>query len=168
MSFLQTRAVVLNVIDYGESDKIVTFFTEQFGKINSTWTDHFMKLLDRYGAILEKIQNRANIEEGNGKDITAVNAAIQLAKTAIMSAQEAITQQAANSYEIDESEIATTDDKATESGQNELVQRFRIAFQNIHNLMFGDLHSLGNGPIASVRKAVQDAFQALNQISNQN
>lgn len=33
MSFLQTRAVVLNVIDYGESDKIVTFFTEQYGKI---------------------------------------------------------------------------------------------------------------------------------------
>ncbi len=32
-SFLQTTAIVVKVVDYGESDKIVTFFTETFGKI---------------------------------------------------------------------------------------------------------------------------------------
>lgn len=33
MSFLQSRAIVLKVTDYGESDKIVTFYTQQFGKL---------------------------------------------------------------------------------------------------------------------------------------
>lgn len=35
MSFLQSRAIVLKVTDYGESDKIVTFYTQQFGKLKA-------------------------------------------------------------------------------------------------------------------------------------
>ncbi|MDP2651933.1 MAG: hypothetical protein Q8O94_02245, partial [bacterium] len=33
--------------------------TSQFENINTVWTDHFMNLLDRYDAILQKIQARA-------------------------------------------------------------------------------------------------------------
>jgi len=35
MSFLQSRAIVLKVTDYGESDKIVTFYTQHFGKLKA-------------------------------------------------------------------------------------------------------------------------------------
>ncbi|MFH1215360.1 MAG: DNA repair protein RecO [Pseudomonadota bacterium] len=34
MSYLETRSIVIKVMDYGESDKIITFFTEHFGKLN--------------------------------------------------------------------------------------------------------------------------------------
>ncbi|OKY73793.1 MAG: DNA repair protein RecO [Desulfobulbaceae bacterium DB1] len=34
MSYLQSRSIVIKVMDYGESDKIITFFTEDFGKVN--------------------------------------------------------------------------------------------------------------------------------------
>lgn len=33
MAYIQTKAVVLKVMDYGESDKIVTFFTQDHGKL---------------------------------------------------------------------------------------------------------------------------------------
>jgi len=35
MSFLQSRAIVLKVMDYGESDKIVIFYTQHFGKLKA-------------------------------------------------------------------------------------------------------------------------------------
>ncbi|MCB2183158.1 MAG: DNA repair protein RecO [Desulfobulbaceae bacterium] len=35
MSSLQTKAIVLKVIDYGESDKIITFYTESHGKLKA-------------------------------------------------------------------------------------------------------------------------------------
>jgi DNA repair protein RecO (recombination protein O) len=35
MSFFQSRAIVLQVTDYGESDKIVTLYTSQFGKLKA-------------------------------------------------------------------------------------------------------------------------------------
>ena len=35
MSFLQGPAIVLKVTDYGESDKIVTFYTQHFGKLKA-------------------------------------------------------------------------------------------------------------------------------------
>ncbi|MBI4791814.1 MAG: DNA repair protein RecO [Deltaproteobacteria bacterium] len=35
MSFLESRAIVLQVTDYGESDKIVTLYTSQFGKLKA-------------------------------------------------------------------------------------------------------------------------------------
>jgi DNA repair protein RecO (recombination protein O) len=35
MSFLQSQAIVLQVTDYGESDKIVTLFTDRFGKLKA-------------------------------------------------------------------------------------------------------------------------------------
>lgn len=33
MTFLETKAIVIKVADYGESDKIITFFSEQRGKL---------------------------------------------------------------------------------------------------------------------------------------
>lgn len=35
MSFLQSQAIVLQVTDYGESDKIVTLYTARFGKLKA-------------------------------------------------------------------------------------------------------------------------------------
>ncbi|MBI5558101.1 MAG: DNA repair protein RecO [Deltaproteobacteria bacterium] len=35
MSFLRSKAIVLKAVDYGESDKIVTFYTQEFGKLTA-------------------------------------------------------------------------------------------------------------------------------------
>ncbi len=137
---------------------------KQFDKQNSTWTDHFMKLLDRFDAILMKIQERANIAAGNGKDITATTAAIASAKTAIASARTAVTVQAAKTYVLDPSALPTATATTTPNGQEELLRGLRDSFKNLHNTLFKDLFALRDGPMADVRKAVQNALQTLGKI----
>lgn len=48
----KSRAVILRVIDFGEADRLVTFFTEDFGKIKGV-AKHAKKSKKRFGAGLE-------------------------------------------------------------------------------------------------------------------
>ncbi len=137
---------------------------KQFEKQNSTWTDHFMKVLDRLDAISLKIQDRATIAAGTGKDISTVTAAITAAQTAIASARAAVIAQAAKTYVLDPSTIAPTTATTTPSGQEELMQGVRASFKNLHNSLFRDLFVLRDGPLTDARKAVQNALQALSKI----
>lgn len=137
---------------------------KQFEKQNSTWTDHFMKVLDRLDAISLKIQDRATTAAGNGKDISTVTAAIAAAQTAIASARTAVIAQAAKTYVLDPSTIAPTTATTTPSGQEELMQGVRASFKNLHNSLFRDLFVLRDGPLTDARKAVQNALQALSKI----
>lgn len=138
---------------------------KQFDKQNATWTDHFMKLLDRFDAILVKIQERANIAAGNGKDITSTTAAISSAKTTIVTARTAVTTQAAKTYALNPSAIATTTvATTTPSGQEELMRSLRSSFKGLHNTLFKDLFALRDGPMADARRAVQNAIQTLGKI----
>ena len=139
---------------------------KQFEKQNSTWTDHFMKVLDRLDAISLKIQDRATTAAGNGKDISTATAAIAAAQTAIASARTAVIAQAAKTYVLDPSTIVPTTTTATTTpgGQEELMQGVRASFKNLHNLLFRDLFVLRDGPLTDARKAVQNALQALSKI----
>ncbi|MFZ3044227.1 MAG: hypothetical protein WA058_03950, partial [Minisyncoccia bacterium] len=138
---------------------------KQFENLNATWTDHFAKQLTRYTAILQKMQARSDIAAGKGKDVTAVNATIQSAKTVIATAQTAVTAQAAKIYTLDPSAVATTTTATTtSSGQEELKKNLKIAFQNLHSTLFKDLFALRDGPMTDVRKALQNALAELGKI----
>lgn len=137
--------------------------TEQFDRLNKKWTDHFIQLLDRYGDIVLKIQERADKAAANGSNTAAVNASIQSAQTAIENARDAVVAQAAASYTLDTSALATEATMTTE-GQEKLLGGLRTAFQDLHKDLFNDLFALRDGAMRDTRGAVQAALQALSQI----
>ena len=137
---------------------------EQLENLNKKWTDRFAQLLERYGDILLKIQERSNIAAANGKDTTAANAAIQSANSAIATAQTAVTAQAAKTYVLDASSITTSAETTTSSGQSELMKALRTQFQKLQKALLNDLFALRDGAMKDARTAVQSALQALSQI----
>jgi len=137
----------------------------QFDNLNSTWTDKFMNQLDRYDAILQKIQDRAAVVGSDGKDIASTTLVTQLARTAILNVRTEIVAQAAKIYSLDPSIIPSTA-TSTPSGQEKIMKSLRASFQVLHSTLFKDLFALRDGLMKDARKAVQDALQALNQISN--
>lgn len=146
--------------------QLVEHLSGAFDRINKTWTNHFSRLLDRYDAILQKIQDRARVAGERGKSVTAANAAIEAAHTAITSARGAVAVQAARTYVPDLSSASTTTVIATStpSGQKQIMQGFRTAFQTLRDELFGDLFALRDGQMKEVRTAMQAAFHALSRI----
>ncbi len=138
----------------------------QFNQINQVWTQHFSQMLDRYTAILQKIQDRATAAASAGKDVTATNAAIQAAQAAITSARAAVAAQAAKTYTLDLSATSTpvTAATSTPEGQGQIMQGLKDAFQTLRQQLFGDLFALRDGPMTDTRTAVQSALQTLGQI----
>lgn len=136
----------------------------QFEKLNTTWTNHFMNLLEHYDAIVKKMQKRADIAAGNGKDVTAATTAIQTAVAAIETARTAVTAQAAKTYTLDATIITTTNATTTPNGQSELLRALKTSFQTMHSSLFADLFALRDGPMRAARSAVQAALQALGQV----
>lgn len=137
---------------------------KKFDNLNETWTDHFMKELDHYDAVLQKIQDRADIAAGKGNDVSSVTTAIQSATTAIESARTLVTAQAAKTYTPDTSSITVTTATTTPNGQSELMKALRTSFQNLHNTLFKDLFALRDGAMKDARKAVQNALQVLKSV----
>lgn len=136
----------------------------QFEELNKKWTDHFIQLLERYEAVLVKIQERTDIAATNGKDITAVNSAIQSADTAIENARTAVVAQSAKAYVLDASALANTTATATASGQDKLLKSLRTEFQTLHRALFKDLYALRDGVMKNARSSVREALRALSQI----
>ena len=137
----------------------------QFDRLNSTWTDHFAQTLDRLDAILQKITDRAATAASAGKDVTATDASIATAKTAIASARTAVSAQAAKTYTLDASVVVTTSATTTDSGQGELMNGLRTAFKGLHQALFNDLFALRDGAMKDARSAVQEALRTLSQVS---
>ena len=132
--------------------------TAQFDGLNAKWTNHFLELLDRYEAVVEKLQARVDTAAGAGTDATAVAAAMESATAAIESARAAVTAQAARTYTLDVSTVTTS---TTDQGQSELMRGLRASFQSLHRALFKDLYALRDGPMKDVRKAVQSAIATL-------
>ena len=141
---------------------------KQFENLNSTWTNQFMRTLDRHDAILKKIETRAATSTGAGNDNPATIAAIQSAKTAIATARTAVTAQAAKVYTLDPAAVTTTTATTTPNGQTELMKKLKNSFQELHKTLFKDLFALRDGPMTDARKAVQNALRTLGKISGDN
>lgn len=135
---------------------------KQFDNLNKTWTDNFSQTLDRFDALLQKIQDRAAIAATGGKDIATVTAALQAARTAVSNARTAVIAQTAKAYSLTLAALPTTA-TATTIGQEKLTQALRTTFQNLHTTLFQDLFALRDGPMTDARKAVQNALQTLGQ-----
>ena len=162
----QREKVAQRLLDIQDKVKqqLAERIASQFDTLNEKWTDHFMNLLDRYDALLGKVQSRRDIAEANGKDVTAVDAAIESAETAITDARTAVTAQAATTYTFDPSTIPATA-TGTPSGQERLMQSLRQSFQALHTGLFQDLFALRDGVMKDARSALQNALQTLGQIS---
>ncbi|MDP1690273.1 MAG: hypothetical protein Q8L52_03690 [bacterium] len=143
-----------------QAQKIAT----RFDNLNTTWTNNFAQLLDRYGVIVQKMEARSVIAAAAGKDVTAANAAIQAAVTSIATAQAAVVAQAAKTYVPDTSTVSVTTAVTTAKGQEDLMRGLKTSFQNLHSTLFKDLFALRDGPMTSARKAVQNALQALGKV----
>lgn len=161
----QRAKVVQRLLDI--QDKVKQQLAEniagQFDALNAKWTDHFTNVLDRYDALLGKIQARADIAAGKGKDVASTTAAIQSAETAITAARTAVLAQAAETFTFDASTIPATA-TSTPSGQEKIMQSLRKSFQTLHNSLFQDLFALRDGVMRDARMAVQNALQTLGQI----
>lgn len=145
-----------------EKQQLAQRLAKQFDTLNMTWTDHFIQLLDRYDALLQKMQDRAAIAATNGKDMTTVTAAIQAARAATVTARTAVVAQAAKTYSLTPAAIPTTT-TATTNGQEKLKQALRATFQDLHKVLFKDLFALRDGPMTDARKAVQNALQTFSE-----
>lgn len=141
---------------------------ERFENLNKAWTDEFAKKLDRFNTMLQKMEARAATAGANGKDVTAANAAIQIAKNVVATTQAMVTVQAAKTYIPDTSSLATTAVVTTPQGQEELTKALKTSFQTLHTALFKDLFALRDGPMTVARKAVQDALTALSSIQGVN
>lgn len=137
---------------------------ERFENLNKVWTDHFARLLDRYGAVVEKMKDRSGIAAAAGKDVAAANTAIQTAEAAIATARTAVATQAAKTYVLDTSAIPAPTASTTPSEQAALTQNLRSAFKKLHDALFKDLFALRDGAMTDARKAVQNALQELGKI----
>ncbi|MCX6786641.1 MAG: hypothetical protein NTU85_02400 [Candidatus Kaiserbacteria bacterium] len=134
----------------------------QFDNLNSTWTDHFMNLLDHYDSIVQKIQDRATISGNAGKDIASTTVAIKSAHDVIASARTAVIAQAEKTYTLDPSTISKTA-TTTSSGQEKIMKGLRTSFQKLHTTLFKDLFALRDGAMKDARKSVQNALQTLDK-----
>src|SRR3989344_114570 len=86
-----------------KKQEAATKITNQLERVNKVWTEHFSNVLDRLDAILQKITSRTQKAKENGKDVAAVESAIQKAQVAIKTARDAVALQAQKSYVIDAS-----------------------------------------------------------------
>lgn len=128
--------------------QIAMRLNEQLAHINTQWTDHFNKVLNRLSEILSKVELRTSKAESNGKNVASVKAAIQNAKTAIETARTAVETQAKKTYIADFSS----------------EQELRAAFKAVKEQLRKDLFGLRDGAMKSAREAVQNALQSLKNV----
>ena len=148
-----------------QKQEMASRLATQADQINKQWVGHFINVLDRYDAILGKIQERADIAASGGKDVSGATTALIAAKTAVASARTAVEAQAAKTYTVDTSTLPTTA-TSTPTGQTKLIQSLRSAILAVHKALFKDLTTLRSGPMTDARKTVQKAIQALTAVKN--
>ncbi len=153
-------------IEDKQKQRMAVNLSRQFDNLNQTWTRHFMQLLDRYTAILQKVKDRASAAAAAGKDVSKTNAAIASAQTAITTARTAVAAQQAKTFVINLSVASSTITTATSTptGQDQMMKGLRNAFQVLHKQLFDSLTALRDGAMQDARKAVQGAIQSLGQV----
>ncbi|MDE1970547.1 MAG: hypothetical protein KGI50_03150 [Patescibacteria group bacterium] len=142
---------------------LATRIADQFDHINTVWTDHFTLVLNRYDAILQKIQTRADMAAANGNDVSAVTTLIQKTTTDLATARTAVEAQATKSYTA-KLASSTSNIEVSSSTESHFVQNFRDSFNTLHESLLHDLFALRDGAVRTVRTDLQRANQALQTI----
>jgi chromosome segregation ATPase len=128
--------------------EIVVRIADNINALNERMLKHFSDTLVHLESVLGKIASRADKAAANGRDITAVQTAINDANKAIAVSRAAIEAQAAKAYDI------------TINTEDALKQDVGKARQLLHS----DLVTVRETVFAA-REAVKKAAQALYQIS---
>jgi len=79
-------------------------------KLNDRYTDHLLKMLNRFDSFVERLRTRADKASANAYDISAVELALTSAEHAIETARSAVTAQALKVYDIPVTDEATLAD----------------------------------------------------------
>lgn len=135
----------------------------RFNSLNTKWTDNFSQILDRYDAIVQKIQDRSDIAAAAQKDVSATTAAIASARTAILNARNAVAAQAVKTFDLT---LANLPAKVTSKSadQEKMMESLRSSFKNLNSGLFQDLFALRDGPMKDARSAVKTALDTLSAV----
>lgn len=128
---------------------VVERIDTRLNNANQKHTDKMAKNLDTLSSILERVSTKAATLKSEGKDTTAVDAAIVNAQTAITTAQTAVTAQAGKDY------ILTITDETT-LGQtiSPVVTQFRTDITAAHQTVIAA--RLAVTEAAKVQKAAME------------
>jgi uncharacterized membrane protein YhiD involved in acid resistance len=82
-----------------KKQKIVERIYERINALNERMTNHYLDVLDHLEKVLERIESRTAKTKLNGRDVSAVEAAIEKAHQAINTAREAVKAQSGKVYQ---------------------------------------------------------------------
>lgn len=126
---------------------IVEAMDTRMAEVNAKRVENMTAHLAKMSEVLEKIVTRAGVAKGEGKDTTAVDAAVTAAQAAITAAQNAVQNQAAKEYVI-----TITDETALKNNvgttRSGMQQELRVTHETV----------------VAARKAVSGAVQALARV----
>lgn len=127
----------------------ITNIDSRINEMNKKRTTEMAKHLERFGMVLSKISSRAATLKASGKVTTTLDSDIASAQAAIDAAKAAILTQSAKDYVVN-----VTTETALKGAASTAIKGF-----------FADIKVVYDKVIAA-QKAVQKAYQTLNQLSN--
>ncbi len=127
--------------------EILEHLDNRINEIKTHRVDQMTKHLNKISEVLEKVVGRAADAKANGKDTSAVDAAVTIAQAAIGAAQSCLTTQAGKQYVI---ELTTEENAKTDVGA--VHQQLRADLTVCHQL------------IVAARQSVRTAIQALSHV----
>ncbi len=127
----------------------LTNIDSRISEMNQKKTTEMAKHLERFSTVLSKISSRAASLKASGKVTTALDSDIASAQAAIDAAKAAILAQSAKDYVVN-----VTTEAALKGAASTAIKTF-----------FTDIKAVYDKVIAA-QKAVQKAYQTLNQLSN--
>jgi len=125
----------INEFKDAKKKQIVERINNRLSTINKKRIEHFLRVLNRLEAILQKIKTRTSQAKANGKDVYKVETAISSAQIALDSAKTAVNDQAKKEYtiNINTETTAKNDVGAAVSGlQNDLMNTMRLVIDARH------------------------------------
>jgi len=137
----------LTRINDEKKQAIVEKISERLQTLNEKWVEQWNKVLLRLAEVLTKLEKVVAEAKSEGKDVAAVEEAIALARTKILTAQAAVATQSQKTYPI------------TISTEENLGQDVRSAINLFHN----DIKNVRE-VVAEAKEAVVSVYQALAKV----
>ena len=136
------------VIKNADKKQLAIKAAEELNRINQNVTQHFEIVLTQLDDFVSRIETKMNALAGEGKNVTALKAAVAKADQAIAAARAKVKTQIAKVYDV------------TFTGETKLHEQFKAAREKLHD----DLTALRDGSVRPARDATHDAVQILREL----
>ena len=144
------RAQIKTIRD--ERKQILTErIADKIASSNARLTNRMDKALDHLTNILNRVKTRAADYKAQGKDTTALDAAISAAEAAIAEAKNAVNAQSSKEYTAN-----ITDESTLRNTIGQMVSGFRLDIQAVHKL------------VIAAKQAVQKAIMEAAKLRGEN